>query len=196
MITFTSPSISPALALRCLLLGLIAAPAAWPQQTDVYVSAVVLYTKLQSGTSEAKEYGTYPEVKRFDHHGGLAPKVIDVVAVVNGKTSEQVVVVLEVFPVVGVTNWSETEGITDTQLLEASKTRLSAALRLEQTVKLGKRTDVKFADIGLAEIVERYKKKGFWPAELIFRVTAEPVAGETALSNNVMEFKLQMVPPD
>ena len=118
-------------------------------ERDVYVSGLVLYAKLAPNSVEAKEHGTYPRLSRYDRHGGLAPDKIDVVGVVNGRDVE-VRVVLEIFPIVGLTNWQETEGITDSQLLESSKTMFPSALRLEKTVRLRGRTDVKYADIDLS----------------------------------------------
>jgi hypothetical protein len=165
-------------------------------QSDVFLSSLILYTKLPEGSSEAKEHGKYPQIKSYDLHGGLAPDKVDVVVVVNGKPAGEVTIVLEVFPTVGLTNWNQTEGITELQLLESSKTRLSGFLRLERTLRFEGRTDIKFSDIDLSKVIKHFVQRGFWPAELIFKVTAEPIPGETALSNNVMEFTLQMKPSD
>jgi hypothetical protein len=164
--------------------------------TDVFVSSLILYTKVPEGSPEAKEYGRYPQITNYDPHGGLAPEKVDVVVVVNGITAEEVTIVLELFPVVGLTNWNQTEGITEPQLLESSKTMLSGVLRLEKRLRLKGRTDVKFSDIGLSKITKPFVRRNFWPTELVFKATAEPISGETALSNNVMEFRLQMNPFD
>ena len=128
-------------------------------ERDVYVSGLVLYAKLAPNSVEAKEHGTYPRLSRYDRHGGLAPDKIDVVGVVNGKDVE-VRIVLEIFPIVGLTNWQETEGITDTQLLESSKTMFPSALRLEKTVRLRGRTDVKYADIDLSRLIRLLERQG------------------------------------
>ena len=116
--------------------------------------------------------------------------------VANGNPTGEVTIVLEVFPVVGLTNWSQTEGITELQLLESSKTRLSGILRLENTLRFEGRTDVKFESIDLSKIINHFKQRNLWPAELIFKATAEPVIGETALSNNIMEVTFDMRPYD
>ena len=95
----------------------------------------------------------------------------------------------------GLTNWQETEGITDSQLLESSKTMFPASLRLEKTVRLKGRTDVKYADVDLARLIGSWKDRGYWPAELLLRLSVDPVAGETSLANNVMEYRLVVRPP-
>jgi hypothetical protein len=195
ILKFFGKSIWCRLVFICTFL-LIFACSAVQAQSDVFLSGLILYTKLPEGSSEAKEYGMYPQIKSYDLHGGLAPDKVDVVVVVNGKPSEEVSIVLEVFPVVGLTNWNQTEGITDLQLLESSKTTLSGVLRLEKTQRFEGRTDIKFVDIDLSKIIKHFTQRCFWPAELIFKATAEPVLGETALSNNVMEFKLEMTPID
>jgi hypothetical protein len=177
-----------------LILFMVSMPAASADR-DVFISGLVLYARLAPDSAEAKEHGKYPRLKRYDQHSGLAPDKIDAVGVVNGREVE-VLVVLEVFPVVGVTNWQQTEGITDTQLLESSKTLLFSALRLEKTVRLRGRTEVKYPDINLGRLIKSWRDKGFWPAEFVFRITVEPVAGETALADNVMEFRLPVQPPD
>lgn len=164
-------------------------------ERDVYVSGLVLYAKLDPNSVEAKEHGKYPRLNRYDRHGGLAPDKIDVVGVVNGKDVE-VRIVLEIIPVVGLTNWQETEGITDTQLLESSKTMFPSALRLEKTVRLRGRTDVKYADVDLARLINSWKDRGYWPAEFLFKLSVEPLTGETSLANNVMEYRLVVRPPD
>jgi hypothetical protein len=165
-------------------------------QRDVFLSGLVLYTRLAANSPEAKKHGTNPQITSYDLHGGLAPDKIDAIVVVNGNPPDPVTIVLEVFPVVGLTNWVETEGITDTQLLADSKTRLASVLKLEKPLSVRGRTQVEFKDIDLLAIVNHYKKLGFWPAELVFRATAAPVAGETSLSNNVMELVFPVKPPD
>jgi hypothetical protein len=165
-------------------------------ETDIFLSGLLLYAKLPEGSAEAKEYGKYPQVKSYDLHGGLAPEKVDVVVIVNGKPSEEVFIVLEVFPIVGLTNWEETEGITEYQLLERSKTGLSGVLRLEKKLIFKGRTEVKFLDIDLKKIINHFVQRGYWPAELIFRATAEPIAGETSLANNIIEFRFPMKPRD
>ena len=167
-----------------------------PLQTDLYLSGLVVYTKLAPGTKAAKEYGTYPMIDRYDAHSGLAPHDVDVSAVVNGRDGENVTVVLEIRPVVGVTNWDKTEGITDTQLLENSKTELPCEIQKEAAVVIKGRTSVKFPDIPIGEIIRKYDKLRYWPAELIFRVAALPIRGETSLSNNVMELRFKVLVPD
>ncbi len=182
-------------AVACLLLfGTVVSPAS--AATDIFISGLVLYTKLPPNSPEAKEHGLYPQITSYDRHAGLAPDKIDVVVVVNGEPPGEVTIVLEVFPVVGVTNWDHTEGITEPQLLESSKTKMPSFLRLEKTLRFRGRTEVTFSDIDLSKLIKHYTQRGFWPAEAIFIATAEPIRGETALSNNVMEFKLRMNPPD
>jgi hypothetical protein len=163
---------------------------------DIFISGLIIYTNLPEGSSEAKEYGSYPQITKYDPHGGLAPEKVDVVVVANGNPTEGVTIVLEVFPVVGLTNWSQTEGITELQLLESSKTKLSAILRLEKALRLEGRTDVKFEAIDLLKIINHFKRLNLWPAALIFKATAEPVIGETAISNNIMEVTFAMKPYD
>jgi hypothetical protein len=180
---------------RVLLLSFLVPGVAPAAERDVFVSGLVLYTKLAPDSVEGKEHGKYPQLRKYDRHGGLAPDKIDVVGVVNGREVE-VRIVLEVIPVVGLTNWQETEGITDTQLLESSKTMFPSALRLEKTVRLKGRTDVKYSDVDLSRLINSWKDKGYWPAELLFRLSVEPVAGETSLANNVMEYRLVVRPPD
>ena len=104
--------------------------------------------------------------------------------------------VLEVFPVVGVTNWRQTDGITDRQLLQSSKTVLASSVRLEQVIRLSGRTNVKYSDIDLHDLVARWRDHGYWPTEMIFKLTVEPIIGETAVSNNIMEVRLAINPPD
>lgn len=164
-------------------------------ERDLYVSGLVLYAKLAPNSVEAKEHGTYPRLSRYDRHGGLAPDKIDVVGVVNGRDVEARVV-LEIFPIVGLTNWQETEGITDSQLLEGSKTMFPSALRLEKTVRLRGRTDVKYADVDLSRLITTWRDRGYWPVEFLFKLSVEPLAGETSLANNVMEYRLVVRPPD
>jgi hypothetical protein len=163
---------------------------------DLYVSSLVVYAKLAEQSVEAKQHGKYPQLKAYNLHSGLAPDNVDVVAVVNGSAMEGVTVVLEVIPIVGVTNWQATEGITETQMLEDSKTRMPVFQRLEQKVRFDKRTDVKFVNVSLRDVIRQYRQKGFWPADVLFRTTIEPAAGETALRNNVMEYRLPVSPPD
>lgn len=191
-ITFTSRWTS---AFAGVLFSFLAPKEAFAAERDVFVSGLVLYAKLDPNSAEAKEHGKYPRLNRYDKHGGLAPDKIDVVGVVNGRDVE-VRIILEIFPVVGLTNWQETEGITDSQLLESSKTMFPSALRLEKTARLRGRTDVKYADLDLSRLISSWKDRGYWPAELVFRLTVEPVAGETSLANNVMEYRLAVRPPD
>ncbi len=178
-----------------LLFFFLASMEAFAAERDVYVSGLVLYAKLAPNSVEAKEHGIYPRLSRYDRHGGLAPDKIDVVGVVNGRDVE-VRVVLEIFPIVGLTNWQETEGITDSQLLESSKTMFPSALRLEKTVRLRGRTDVKYADVDLSRLINSWRDRGYWPAEFLFRLSVDPVAGETSLANNVMEYRLVVRPTD
>lgn len=159
------------------------------------MSGLVLYAKLTPNSAEAREHGTYPRLLHYDLQKGMAPQSIDAIAVINGR-SVDVRVTLEVFPVVGVTNWQQTEGITDSQLLEQSKTVLASALRLDRTVALRGRTEVKYSDIDLARLIKHWRDRGYWPAELIFKVTAEPIPGETSVSNNVMELRLPVKAPN
>jgi hypothetical protein len=182
-----------------LITGLVlpvwgASETANPEQ-DIFVSGLVLYAKLAANSPEAIEHGSYPELKSYDIHKGLAPERIDVVGVVNGQGVE-VLVTLEVFPVVGVTNWRQTDGITDHQLLQNSKTVLASSLHLTQKVRLSGRTTVKYSDIDLHGLITRWRDRGYWPAEMIFKLTVEPIMGETALSNNIIEVKLPIYPPD
>ena len=185
------------LLLAFLIAIVISSPSPASQANkDIFLSGLIVYTKLSEGSSEAKEHGTYPQITKYDPHSGLAPAKIDVVVVANGNPTGEVTIVLEVFPVVGLTNWSQTEGITELQLLESSKTRLSGILRLENTLRFEGRTDVKFESIDLSKIINHFKQRNLWPAELIFKATAEPVIGETALSNNIMEVTFDMRPYD
>ena len=100
------------------------------------------------------------------------------------------------FPVVGVTNWRQTDGITDRQLLQSSKTVLASSVRLEQVIRLSGRTNVKYSDIDLHDLIARWRDHGYWPTEMIFKLTVEPIIGETAVSNNIMEVRLAINPPD
>ncbi|MGH9366537.1 MAG: hypothetical protein ACRD3M_02545 [Thermoanaerobaculia bacterium] len=178
-----------------MLFFFLAPKEALAAERDVFVSGLVLYAKLAPDSVEAKQHGKYPRLNRYDTHGGLAPDKIDVVGVVNGRDVE-VLVVLEIFPVVGLTNWQETEGITDSQLLESSKTMFPSVLRLDKTVRLRGRTDVKYADVDLSRLINSWRDRGYWPAEFLFKLSVEPVAGETSLANNVMEYRLAVRPPD
>ena len=185
------------LLLAFLIAIVISSPSPASQANkDIFLSGLIVYTKLSEGSSEAEEHGTYPQITKYDPHSGLAPAKIDAVVVANGNPTGEVTIVLEVFPVVGLTNWSQTEGITELQLLESSKTRLSGILRLENTLRFEGRTDVKFESIDLSKIINHFKQRNLWPAELIFKATAEPVIGETALSNNIMEVTFDMRPYD
>lgn len=177
-----------------ILLGCMASNA--QAASDIYISGIVLYTKLPDGSPEAKEYGTYPKIKSYDPHAGLAPEKVDVVVIVNGKNSEEVTTVLEIFPVAGITNWEQTEGITELQLLDNSKVTLSGELRLEKKVLISGRTEIKFSNIDISKIIKSLVQRDFWPAELIFKAVTEPIKGETSLLNNIMEFRLQMKPAD
>jgi len=182
-------------AIACVLALVLPAVGAAAAERDVYVSGLVLYARLAPDSVEAKEHGKYPRLARWDRHGGLAPEKVDVVGLVNGPELE-VAVVLEVLPVVGLTNWQATEGITDSQLLESSKTLLPSVLRLERTIRIKGRTEVKYSDVDLGRLIRSWRDKGYWPAEFVFRLSVEPVTGETALVNNVMEFRLAVQPPD
>jgi len=174
---------------------LLSPTASLAADRDVFVSGLVLYAKIAPDSVEAKEHGKYPRLARWDRHGGLAPEKVDAVGLVNGPELE-VTVLLEVLPVVGLTNWQATEGITDSQLLESSKTMLPSMLRLERTIRLKGRTEVKFSDVDLGRLIRYWRDKGYWPAEFVFRLSVEPASGETALVNNVMEFRLAVRPPD
>jgi hypothetical protein len=195
MTTCTSRSIN-AIFFQLLAGVLICACVAIAADRDLYVSSLVLYARLSEQSVEAKEHGKYPQLKSYNLHSGLAPDNIDVIAVVNGNAPEGATVVLEVIPVVGLTNWQATEGITETQMLDNSKTAMPVFLRLEQKVRFDKRTDVKFANVSLRDVIRHYRERGFWPAEVLFRTTIEPVAGETSLANNVMQYRLSVSPPD
>ena len=39
-------------------------------ESDIFVSALVLYAKLTANSPEAKEHGSYPQRKSYDIHGG------------------------------------------------------------------------------------------------------------------------------
>jgi len=184
--------------LRAAVGAALLATAQWALAagSDVYISSLAAYTDLPEGSPEAEEHGARPQVTAWDRHAGLAPERLDVVVVVNGRRPEPVTLVLEVVPVVGLTNWAATDGITEPQLLEASKTALAAVVRREQQQALNGRTEVTFAGLDLAAIIERYRALDLWPAELVLRVVAAPLAGETSLANNVMELRLPLRPPD
>lgn len=184
----------PGGALGAALLATAAAAAA--AGSDVYLSSLVAYADLAEGSPEAEQHGTRPQVEVWDLHAGLAPRQLDVVAVVNGERAEPVNIVLEVVPVVGVTNWAATEGITEPQLLQVSKTPLAVLVRREQQQALDGRIEVTFEGLDLGAIIDHYRALDLWPAELVLRVVAEPLAGETALDNNVMELRLPLHPPD
>jgi hypothetical protein len=163
---------------------------------DVFLSELVVYALPTPGLEGDAPGGGPTLLEAWDPHGGLSPSTVDVVVVVNGGLDDPVRVVLELVPVVGLTNWANTEGITDLALLDASKTSLPASVRLEQEQAVQGRTEVRFPGIDLSSIIDGYVALDLWPAELIVRATALPRAGETSLRNNVLERRLPLTPMD
>jgi hypothetical protein len=101
---------------------------------------------------------------------------------------------LEVYPVVGATDWERTEGNTNMKLLEETKTRLAASVRFERTVSGD--TQITFPNINIQKIIDTYSSRHLWVRELVFRVCLQPVTDERELGNNVKELKLVLDPPD
>jgi hypothetical protein len=163
---------------------------------DVFLSELVVYALPPPGLEGEAPGGGSTILEAWDPHGGLSPSTVDVVVVVNGGLDDPVRVVLELVPVVGLTNWANTEGITDLALLDASKTSLPASVRLEQEQAVQGRTEVRFSGIDLSSIIDAYVALDLWPAELIVRATALPRADETSLRNNVLERRLPLTPMD
>ena len=173
-------------------------------QSDLFISGVTLHTMVRPTTPTTTEedgevtvtkVDPYPEVVLYDPNSGLAPENVDVLVSVNGDSPYQSLLYLEVIPVVGATNWARTNGSTEQQLLQKSKTRMPAFFRRSRKLIVGGRSEITFSRINIAEIIDAYAKNGFWPAQIVFRATVYPVAGEVALSNNVMEFILTMTTP-
>jgi hypothetical protein len=148
--------------------------------------------QTQRGTES--EWGAYPIIERYNLHTALAPRTVDVVVIASGEG--KTTLVLDILAVVGVTNWAETEGITDLKLLEESKTTLSSFYRFEQPVVVHGRSTFTINDVSLKTLVETFSRLQFWPRQVIFRAGLLPIEGEKRLANNINQFDLILDPPD
>lgn len=177
------------------LLLLVSACLLWPtvgSADDAMVESLQLHTRLGLDHPDRAKLGAYPVVERYNVHSGLAPHEVDLLVSVHAPSATSLD--LEVYPVVGATDWERTEGITNMKLLEETKTRLSASLRLQKTVTGD--IQVTFPNIDIQNIIDTYSSRHLWVRELVFRVCLQPIGNEQVLRNNVKGLKLVLDPPD
>ena len=104
--------------------------------------------------------------------------------------------ILDVLPEVGVTNWADREGITDFKILEETKTLFPSFYRIERPVKLAGKTTITIKAVSLKKLINTFSTNLFWPHALKFRAGLLPVKGETTLADNVSALDLIVDPPD
>ncbi|MEZ5582222.1 MAG: hypothetical protein R3F37_05035 [Candidatus Competibacteraceae bacterium] len=142
----------------------------------------------------SRSWALIPDWNACSLHATLAPKQLDVVVQTKGHGVTTLVV--DIVPVVGMTDWDNTEGITDMALLEKTKTAFPSVLRYTQTVTLTGDSHFTVADVPVGTIIGQFTAVKLWPRNLIFRVGLLPIVGESALNNNVAQHELLMDPPD
>ncbi|MEE4379255.1 MAG: hypothetical protein V2J55_17330 [Candidatus Competibacteraceae bacterium] len=190
MITSIYQLINNAVVFFILLLGVFGVS----QAADIAIESIALHAKLAEDSPDFKELGGYPQLKRYSLHATLAPKQLDVV--VHTKGTGVTTLVVDIAPVVGMTDWDNTEGITDMALLEKTKTTFPSVLRYTQAVTLKGDSRFTVTDVPIETIVKQFTAVKLWPRNLVFRVGLLPIAGESMLSNNVAQYELVMDPPD
>ena len=138
--------------------------------------------------------GPYPKLERYNLHDDTAPQRIDVV--LNIKGNMPVTVFLDIIPVVGQTGWAADEGITDFELVEASKMTFPSIQHFEQKLVLKGKAEVVFSDINLASLIDRFAKVDLWPRELIFKAGLVPHRRDKDISDNISSLSITLDPPD
>jgi hypothetical protein len=183
-------SIKNTVIVSILLLGF----CGMSQAADIAVESIALHAKLTADNPDFEELGAYPRLERYSLHATLAPEQLDVV--VQTKGQGRTTLIVDIVPIVGMTDWDKTEGITDMDLLEKTKTAFPTVLRYTQAVALEGDSHFTIADVPIGKIVEQFTAVKLWPRTLIFRVGLLPIAGESELKNNVAQYEFIMDPPD
>jgi len=102
--------------------------------------------------------------------------------------------ILEVIPVVGMTDWVKNEGITDVELLAKSQVSMPAFYSKKIELK-GNEKEV-LEGIDVREIIKYYAGKHLWPSNILFKASLSMTKHETDLSNNFVEISLPVTPVD
>ena len=139
--------------------------------------------------------GKHKTLERYNLHLDSAPDFVNVkINFKIGKEDNQRLT-LEVFPIVGVTRWGETEGITDLKYLEKTKQSLNSFYTFNKIVGHDQ-TECIFDGINIGAIISYYSSKQLWPIQIIFKATLSPSAKEQDIKNNVKEIVLPVDPAD
>ncbi|WP_085904803.1 hypothetical protein [Kiloniella majae] len=176
-----------------LLLCMAFVPAAFADE-GVRVKEVAVHYALASDHPDVARLGAYPKLTRYNLHNDAAPAKVDVVVDFQGNLAAAVI--LNIIPVVGKTDWSAREGITDLELLESSKVEFPGILYREIETNAPDDHRVVFQGINLDELIGRFTKSDLWPRQLIFKVGLIPRELEADISDNLGSYTLTLDPPD
>ncbi|MDH5729141.1 MAG: hypothetical protein OEZ58_09140 [Gammaproteobacteria bacterium] len=158
------------------------------------ITALQLKAEVLSFAENKRLAKQYTMLQTYDVQMGRNPEKANLHVSVAGNAKSFIVV--DIIPVVGLTGWATTEGITNTQLLSSSKTPLASVLRLEQSVELSSGSSEAIFKIDLASIIEQFTQKYLWPVELHFNASLFPSSDESSLADNYQTFVLNLFPPD
>jgi hypothetical protein len=165
-----------------------------PPTPNLIIHKVELHFKVERTHPDYPRLGSYPQLEKYNLHLSSAPDNVDVVITAEGQGSTMLI--LDVLPEVGVTNWADREGITDFKVLEETKTVLPSFYRIERPVKLAGKTSITIKAVSLKKVIDTFSSNSFWPRVLKFRAGLLPVKGEATLTDNVSTLDLILDPPD
>ncbi len=175
------------------LLYLTCVPTAFAAE-GVRVKEISVHYALASDHPDVARLGAYPKLTRYNLHNDAAPAKIDVVVNLEGNMPADIV--LNIIPVVGKTDWSVREGITDLKLLESPKVEFPSIVHLEKKISASDDKQIVFQGINLDELIGRFTKSDLWPRQLIFKVGLVPHGLEDDISDNLASYTLTLDPPD
>ncbi len=181
----------------CVLAALVSsacAATAAPLTTNLIIHKIELHFKVERIHPDFQHLSSYPLLEKYNLHLSSAPDNVDVVVTMEGQGST--ILVVDVIPEVGVTNWADREGITDFKTLEETKTVFPSFYRIERPVKLAGKTSITIKAVSLKKLINTFSTNSFWPRALKFRAGLLPVKGETTLTDNISTLDLVLDPPD
>ncbi|KLN61395.1 hypothetical protein WH96_07090 [Kiloniella spongiae] len=175
------------------LLYLTYVPIAFAAE-GIKLKGISVHYAIASDDPDVARLGAYPKLTRYNLHNDAAPAKIDVVVNLEGNITADVI--LNIVPVVGKTDWSVREGITDLELLESSKVEFTNIVHLEKKISASDDKQIVFQGINLDELIGRFTMSDLWPRQLIFKVGLVPHETEDDISDNLGSYILTLDPPD
>ncbi len=177
MITFISRSTE---LLTGMLAGLLIAAAA-----PVMADSGILEARLLQASGEP--------LPRYNLHLGLNPEkaCLNVRYYADANTRLHV----QIRPRVGLTGWTDNEGITDKALLESSATWMQITWQTAEILKAAN-PGQQCVQVPIRSELDSWALKGLWPVELELSVVLEPSGKEKTLADNVTRILLPADPAD